>query len=275
MSNNYPNNLEVKEIVMKQKTNQGKCKLCKNVGLLKMSHIIPRWANRRVVKLDPKGGPNPVVIKDKIALIAPGQDAEYLLCEECEKLIAKTEKYVASLAIQDDGSFPALHLVQVYCNEDPTFVFGKIPSIDIDAVLRFAASVIWRASVSTMYTKTKLGLYEQLFADYLLGHKSYPSSSRLLVELIRRTTSIPIDHTIISPESQRDGSFHIHKFGVLGMVFRLYVGNNIPTEIDTFSFSGNGVVMITDGRWLAESASEIGHESKAKGALARRTLNRN
>lgn len=250
------------------------CKLCGKTAVLEWSHIIPKWTYRRLVNQRPAGAPaSPVRVEGDVALASPNQDAEYMLCRQCEHIISKSESYVASVALQEDGTFPALSLVKVVPSApDPEWQIGDASALDVDAITRFAASVVWRASASVMYSTLSLGdKYGAEFADYLLTPGSpFPGHARLIVEFMNPQNLPRVDRMVVAPESTRDGGFHVYQFCMFGIWFRLLVGGLLPSTVSAVSFVDTKQVLLSDGRRLLASAAKRAQGVTPKGWLAGR-----
>jgi|GEM_PF-6433006 len=173
-----------------------------------------------------------------------------MLCRDCETRIGDCENYVSGIVLQEDGRFPALDAVKpvstpagfewqlgdtsaaTTTGADDTarnagfeWQLGDASALDVQSIARFAASVIWRASRSETYCGVTLGdKYNAEFANFLLGKAAFPASSRLLVELVNPEKPPRVDRIVVAPESTRDGGFHVHQFCMVGMWFRLIVG---------------------------------------------------
>ena len=248
------------------------CKLCGTTAVLQWSHIIPRWTYRRLIASVPGGPQNPVQVSDDVAITSGEQDAEYMLCRPCEERIGPSEKYAASIALNEDGTFPAIDKTTVVPTPpDPEWKIGDASALDCDVIAYFVASVVWRASVSARFPKVSLGTkYDTAFADYLLGRTTFPSSARLMVELMQPGNLPRVDRMIVAPEGQRDDGFHVYQFCMFGMWFRLMVGNVLPDSIKPVSFVDTKLVLLSNGLRLLKEVSSKAKAATPKGSLARR-----
>jgi hypothetical protein len=230
----------------------------------------------RLINQRPAGAPaSPIRVEDEIAIASPNQDAEYMLCRQCEQIISKSENYVASVALQEDGTFPALALTKIVPSPpDLEWRIGDASALDIDAIARFAVSIVWRASasVSATFTKTNLGdKFASEFADYLLSPgRSFPGQTRLILEFMDPQNLPRVDRMVVAPESKRDGGFHVHQFCIFGMWFRLLVGGQVPSTSTVLSFVDTRLVLLSDGSRLLASAAKRAQGVTPKGWVARR-----
>ncbi len=246
------------------------CKLCGNTALLQWSHIVPRWTYKRIIKGNPPGfPPSPVRVANGSAAASPHQEAEYMLCRTCEELLSDWEKYVASIALQEDDSFPALAKTSIL-QMPPGFEWkvGDAARLETEKIARFATSVIWRASVSTIFQEVTLGnKYNRAFATYLLGDSQFPAQACLLVEFMNPQDIPRVDRNVVHPESQKNGSYHCHQFCAFGIWFRLFVGGQLPASISEFSFVEKKRVLLSDGTRLLRSVAQAVKRATPKGRL--------
>jgi hypothetical protein len=80
------------------------CRLCGDLAILRRSHIVPRAWYRRMLRISPRGI---VRVQGRTAVLSPRQDAEYMLCSECEARFSTREDYFSRVALQPNGLFPA------------------------------------------------------------------------------------------------------------------------------------------------------------------------
>jgi hypothetical protein len=258
---------------VKKKAPTEPCKLCGETATLQWSHIIPAWTYRRLLVGRPAGSPaSPVRVEGEIAIADPKQDAEYMLCRDCEEVIGRAETYVAAIALQDDGTFPALaNVVPIPGASDGEWQVADASALDTDALAAFAASVVWRASASTLYGKVTLGeKHGRAFASYIRGKAPFPSGARLLVEFLDPKNLPRIDRMVVAPESAREDGYHVHQFCMFGMWFRLAVGGVPPKSLDPFSLVRTKRVVLSDGRRLLRAVATRAHAVTPKGSLAKR-----
>lgn len=193
-----------------------------------------------------------------------------MLCAECEKRFGVPEAYVASVALQNDDTFPALTKTVVLPTEpDHEWKLGDASALDCAKISYFAASVVWRASVSALYSSLSLGnKYNAEFATFLLGNSSFPAHAILLLEFMWPTNLPRVDRMVVAPESQKDGTFHVYQFCMFGMWFRLLVGGVLPSSVKAASFDDEHVVLLSDGRRLVDRVVPTTKKATPKGRLA-------
>lgn len=246
----------------------GPCRLCGVVGALEDSHIVSRWVYKRVGRLG--GGQNAIIqIRGKIGTAHPGQGSEYLLCRSCEDRLEPAERYLSEISVQEDGTFPAFDLITPLPGFGPEAPVADARALDCSSIAYFAASVAWRASVSRHYPEVSLGSYEDTFADYLLGRGPFPSSTILVVELVRPPAGQATrpDFFALAPYESRHANGHVHEFTIVGVRFRLFVGRwreRVPA-LEPFSLAEHKRILLTDGQKVSDLIREAVQESTPKG----------
>jgi hypothetical protein len=213
-----------------------------------------------------------VQVADDVAIASGEQDAEYMLCRPCEERIGPSENYLSSIALKEDGTFPALDKTAIVPTPtDAEWKIGDASALNCEVIAYFALSIVWRASVSTRFAKISLGpKYDAAFADYLLGRTPFPTSARLVVEFMQPGDLPRVDRVIVTPEGQRDDGYHIYQFCMFGMWFRLMVGNVLPKNMEIVSFVDKKLVLLSNGMRLLASVSAKARAATPKGSLARR-----
>jgi hypothetical protein len=252
------------------------CKLCGTPSTLQWSHIVPCWTYKRVIKTaGPGNGPKLVNLDVDTAIFGGEQLAEWMLDTECEQRFGTWENYISKQALQTDDSFPALTAAK----QIPGLVVGNwrvvdLSGLDVGKLVRFAASVVWRASKSTVhFPSITLGPYESAFAAYLLDDDPLtplPECARLLVQLIDDQTTPRVDRGVSAPWRSKEGSYHVHHFAMFGMWFQMMVGGAIHPAFDQFCLSRTGRGIVTDGSRLLGLVSGLIGRVTPKGALADR-----
>lgn len=166
----------------------GTCRLCHATNDLRSSHIIPRWAYLRLLRLAPAGSaPLPTVRSDgSTAVYHHKQLTEPLLCDQCEQRFSVWEDAVATIAPQLDDTFPALSQVTPLAdtNKDGEAVADGSclpPEIGL-----FALSVFWRASVSAVCSAITFDAsFEEELRQYLLNSQRATPGASLEVQILR------------------------------------------------------------------------------------------
>ncbi len=254
----------------------GDCKLCGTTTTLRWSHIVPRWTYRRLIQTAAPANAKLVNVRDEIAIFGGEQYADYLLCDACEQRFGNWETYVANIALQTDGRFPALANAMpiaglAYENWRAVDLAGLQPA----TLARFAASVIWRASVSAVFPGVSLGTYASAFASYLLDDGvPVPSCARIVLQIIDPAPGPRVDRVVVAPSSSREGGYHMHHFAMFGMWFQVAVGGALPTGFDPFCIARTSHGLITDGARLRHLVAKRATSVTPKAGLARSPTSR-
>jgi hypothetical protein len=218
----------------------GTCALCLQPNSdLQKSHLFPAAAYKRL--RDPLSpNPNPLWSTQKFAIQTSSQTQDYLLCWRCEQMLsANGEDWVMQNCWHRGGSFP---LQEVLKSASPyqasswsrLYHASKIPSIQIDRLAYFGASIFWRASTHNWRTgklrgntKGLLGPSERDFREYLLGQRDFPENAALWVA-VTESDDTAITAVVLEPVRGRPvPSCKVHKFLFLGMSFMLHVGKQM------------------------------------------------
>lgn len=216
-------------------SNTGECALCKEQKLLQNSHLMPKWAYKRLQTTD-GGREDPIEVKNGSALYTSRQVTKHLLCEDCEGLFSIREGYVAGLTQTDhEGLLKILALVTRY--EPPLTVVELNSEIDVESIVYFAASVIWRACVMT--EECILGThYELAFRRYLLGEAQLPPEVSMNMVILEPSSLLAHPERYFTfPSSTKIPAAWLHGFTVCGLMFRCFVGGGIDPKLKMVSLS--------------------------------------
>jgi hypothetical protein len=213
----------------------GTCALCQTYNAeLRESHIMPKWAYKRL-RGNPSGGnPNPVVITNGVAAQVSNQVTEHLLCAECEQRLSVAEKYVSELSYRTDGTPTPLNTLGVAPGASSTdgMALASGKQLDFEKLTYFAVSVVWRAGVAKRSDtgKPKLGPYADTMRRYLLGETPLPKSlsAQLFVADVDAGGSRPFHNFATFPASKKEDGYYRHEFFVCGLLFQVAIGNQLP-----------------------------------------------
>ena len=244
----------------------GICKLCTTPSVLRWSHIVPRWVYRRVVRTGDPKRPTPIQVSNKVAVVKSDQAAEYMLCTVCEDLLHHDETYAAEVTIQEDGTFPALAAAKVL-HSDGRLRVADIAALRVDALVRLAVSIVWRASVSTKFPHLRLGKYEPELAAFVRGESALPKEVGLLFWLLDSPTGV--GRVLYEPASRRDDGYHVHRVAFFGFDIMVYVGRLLPSFLADHCLARTNRVIISDGADQYEQVASAMASSERKGRLAR------
>jgi len=251
---------------------------------------MPKWAYRRTRDLTRAiGSPDPIRVKDGVAVQTSAQITEYMLCGKCEDRLSLDEDYVSRLAFQDDQTLG----LSRYVPEDAIFSRGlqmlagvrtravPISDLDCQAIARFAASVFWRAHVARTHRFDGLRLWK----DQAEALRRFVLEERRLPDRMCLTPFVPVDGaftltgvfsgTLLVPSTGVKGDNSVHQFMVPGLVFNLTTGSHsIPELCLACGRSPHVVIQHWRSIKLLENAAEmiVAAEAKGKGARAAREL---
>src|SRR5664279_1064645 len=131
----------------------GFCALCLQTKQLRDSHLLPAGV-LRLLRDDSLKNPNPFVMSLDYVGQTSCQAKQYLLCQDCEQRLSREGENwtIKHCYHESDRSFPLRDLLK---GETPilsgpsgcAYDASKIVGIDIERLVYFSASVIWRASL--------------------------------------------------------------------------------------------------------------------------------
>ena len=215
----------------------GTCALCHKNTDLQNSHLIPKWAYRRICKIDQADSKIPIHIADGNAAFSNRQTTKHLLCADCEQRFSNSEGYLARLTALDNGRIELFRRVMRL--DTPRSVLASLHHAeDADHLTYFAASVIWRGSVMT--SGCELGPYVDKFRRYLLCETQFPREAVISVGLLEQSPNSNADPRgwISTPASTKAGTMWLHGFLLAGLAFRCWVGKEIPKKWHNVSLAG-------------------------------------
>jgi len=195
----------------------------------------------RLLRDDGLKNPNPYLMSLGNVGQTSSQAKQYLLCHDCEQRFNRNgESWVIKHCYHEDsGKFP---LRDLFKTQEPilagpqggAYDASKIPGIDIEKLVYFCASVIWRASLrqwriqKETYEPIQVGAeYHEQLRQYLLGTAPFPPN---VVSIVYVSTSDVPPLTAGFPDSLRDGGIHIHRFYIPGLWFHLVLGKSLTDD---------------------------------------------
>jgi hypothetical protein len=220
----------------------GNCRLCLTLDVeLQESHIIPKWASKRLRAVGSAKNPNPITITYGQAFQKSNHITENTLCAHCEQMVGRAEHYVATLAYGSNGEPIPLTMLGISTKTDDRAIaseYVSIASLDTDKIIYFASSVVWRAYVAHRRDtgKPRIGRrYQEELRSYLHGSASFPKNARLIMGILVQPPNAPHPrHNIVSfPATVRFGGFHRHTFFICGLYFELCIGSQLPRYLDS------------------------------------------
>ena len=213
----------------------GRCRLCLNDRELLESHFVPK-ALYRLVRAGTKGA-HPVLVSADERRQTSRQAVQKLLCAECEKRFDQNgENWVLRHCYRGRGVFRLRELLNqaapVHAGEEETIYSAySVRGLEIDPLIYFCASVVWRASVvdwwasERKYEHVELGdRYQDTIRRYLLGETSFPETTAVAVVVSGLVTPVL---TFNFPVHLRVEFCRYYRFHVPGLTFLMAVGRQV------------------------------------------------
>src|SRR4051812_5300927 len=185
----------------------GDCRLCRAQGIpLRRSRVLPRWAFPSLPQVE-----------------------EPLHCEACEARLSRNVDYVAHLAYSGERLGLLEHVMPGPGPREDLRV-ASLRGFNATAMAQFAASVFWRAHVSSRPECERLYLStaeETSLRDYLLGPRPRPSRMCLTVAALIESDAgeVPPWTTTSFPVTDTRGEGRWHMFAVAGLAFAMSAGD--------------------------------------------------
>ena len=169
------------------------------------------------------------------------QAKQQLLCHDCEQRFSRNgENWVITHCYHEsDGRFRLRDLLKtaVPILSGPrggAYDASKIAGIDIDKLVYFGASVIWRASLRNwrIHKQTYSPIQippkcQEELRLFLLGQRSFPVGAASVVYV--STLKVP-PLMVEYPDSVHDGERDIHRFYVPGIWFHFVLGEKLSED---------------------------------------------
>jgi hypothetical protein len=162
------------------------------------------------------------------------------LCDDCEERFnSGGERWILRNYLKPSGEFAlrdALRAARPSDTLDTARIYpGNTPGVDVDKLVYFATSLIWRVAVHDWSEKyglgqrLDLGPYEEHLRNFLLGLKDFPDNGCMIVYVSDDDTP-PAGAT--SPVRVRtDENYFQYSFHIPGLMFFLLLGQLVPTDI--------------------------------------------
>lgn len=224
-------------------TVSGKCKLCLRSEVeLQNSHLLPKAGYRLLTKS--QGGDAPIVINPKVTISRNEQVRDYVFCKDCEDRFNKNgEGWVMKMCYRDGGSFSLKDILDEaeaeYSDSNmKVFAATKIPKVEVQKLVYFAASIFWKASVHQWrsgqhnLSVPQLGThYSEEFRQHLLGAEEFPKNATLWLSVI---TESKLWDSFTFPYGGKENDYFRYHFLFRGFVFTLHLGKLVSKDIRQF-----------------------------------------
>jgi hypothetical protein len=213
------------------------CALCLRLRPLRDSHLIPAGILRQL-RDDGFKNPNPYIMSPDYIGQSSAQAKQYLLCHDCEhRFNLNGEKWVAANCYcPQKNTFrlrEKLECAQPILSgpQGGAYNASTIPEIDIEKLVYFGTSVIWRASLRSWQLQKQVyqpievcPAYKEELRLYLLGD---PFPQNAVANVCVSTLDVPSPLAVF-PDSLAEGSIRVHRFYIPGIWFLLLLGEKIP-----------------------------------------------
>ena len=231
----------------------GLCQLCRQVRPLCDSHLLPRglYATFRAAS-----DPRHVVLTANRVRRTTRQIHAYLLCDGCEERFNSLgERWVLRNCLNASGKFALRDALRA---ATPTFKLeehiaypGHTPGVDVDQLVYFAASVLWRGAVydwSGLYGfggRPYLGPYEEQLREFLLGLDAFPQNGIMIVYVADEDS--PYAGATSPTGGKTKHNYYQYSFQIPGIWFSLLLGQLVPNDAQLMCAvrSGERVVFLT------------------------------
>lgn len=216
------------------------CKLCQKEKELKKSHILSEFYYEKLYDPSKKRLHLTNYEKGKFDFHQKGL-REYLLCDDCEGILSRSETYVANLLKNSCPSFEIQDLTE-------------IKPVDSKLIYHHQLSLLWRMSVSKtdFFKEVNLGHYEEIIRKFLLGeselgYEIYPCI------LIANFSQLDIyRHTLLSPIRLTNGIADLFTIMLGGFLWMFVVSDHktVFHEFDPPIYTTQNTLPILDDTHL-------------------------
>ena len=235
------------------------CALCLKDRPLRLSHIIPEFLYAPLY--DDKHRLQIIsVLPDEGNQLRQKGERERLLCEECETLLSKNERY-ASLLLT--GRLPVVR------NRDEHLI--SLSGVDYRQFKLFQLSILWRAGVSTLpfFERVQLGPHAERLRTLIFAEDPGPPAHYGCIMQALTTSDGTAPALIMQPTKVRNQGQFTYKFFLGGMVWVYFVSSNPPPSpfpLCVLQESGEvfiGVGSVTDMHDLRAFVQEVSRLGRA------------
>ncbi|MBI6895683.1 hypothetical protein JET64_02560 [Pseudomonas putida] len=233
----------------------GICGLCGRAGILKKSHLLPKSAYKQVRDLPSEGGGSPMRIdmrSGKFGRTDRQVDAHFL-CSHCENQFSKYGEAVVAKFWATPNCFPLLEILNAAVPADLThrrsiFTPNHLCEDLSSAIYYFAMSVFWRAvkwpvpvaGISSCRAVLKSSEIEGLEAFLMAPHT--PLEGFFLVADVN--TLLEMSGLMSLPSRIDSKAIAGMQFEILGIRFMLFVGADLPHELELLKLRFNRYFVI-------------------------------
>lgn len=212
-----------------------KCRLCQKESKLKYSHIIPEFFYKLMYD-DKHRFMQLSRIQDELTIIQQKGLREYLLCENCESIFSKYERYMSQ-------SF--YYKKNIIFHEDDKVLIAE--NVDYKLMKLFQLSILWRASVSDLeiFNNVNLGPHEERVRFMLLNETPGKDYEYGCIQFaIIMDDSKTAEGLIMPPIHFREKSTSHYRFTFGGLIWVFIVSSH------TKLFHSKNLFLLESGRLI-------------------------
>jgi hypothetical protein len=260
----------------------GACRLCLTLDVpLHDSHYMPQGLH----KIVQAGGPTAIEVKGTVSMFSSRQANAPLLCTACEKrFFQRGEDWVIDNCWRSPKKFRLLDALErshtPWARGDlRVYETRKVPGVDVDRLVYFAASVFWRGAAHAWNdprdkapgggpVNISFGRHLEPLRRFLMDEEPFPPHMYLStwVEDKRDTDN---NMHLVPPFMVFDEGYDIFRCFIPGLMFNLYIGENVGGEIKRTCTARTGLLVVTSSLFLREKEINArARESESRGKLA-------
>ncbi|WP_200177336.1 hypothetical protein [Ectothiorhodospira shaposhnikovii] len=264
-----------------------KCELCGEFSALKKSHLMPKSIYKAIARTFQPHDSAPVWASrsQKSAYYSNSQITKRLLCGACEDRFNKNgEKYVVGKCMKNAQTFELKRLLNcsspsIHVNGSSYFDPKDIPKLNSEKFIYFAASIVWRVTVTDWGNDDISNLenalpneFKRPLQQYLLNKAEFPKNIYITVCVDDDVDPVPI---MSLPSGDIENDMHL-SFFIPGIKFNVFLGANADLELSS-TLSSLGINMIYMYRSFRESYEYqqmkhlVNSELSPKGKLAKQS----
>jgi len=210
--------------------NLAACPGCNKTKQLVSSHLVSR-AIYDYLRTDQL---HPIVVAGGEVRTTTEQLQAELLCSDCEQILNRGgEQWMVGKLCEYNRQFTLYDIVHRQAPIDTDadgeiFAAGTNPDVDFQRISHFALGIFWKASIHPwQFGHISLGPYRETIRTWLRGETGFPQNVALNLILSRPAAA----QIIMNPPYETTSTTcHTYLFHVPGILFRLSVGRQIPTE---------------------------------------------
>jgi hypothetical protein len=203
------------------------CKLCQLEKQLRRSHILPEFMYQNLYDENPRRFHSLNVDLDDISKssnkIEQKGIREFLLCDQCEGLISKHEKYAAeTIYAKNDGN--KAYIINASKTDDGQYTLYDYAGFSYKQFKLFLLSILWRMLISEKFTEIKgeEEILERLRVAILTEDPLQFDDFGCLIQVIRYNEEQLAAKFILSPYLTKDANSLVINQLVDGLMYSFY-----------------------------------------------------